>query len=156
MASSVGENAVRAIRSQKMQNTAPHRYVTGMTSTGREVLSRERVIWRTDERHGTHSSRLVRQRLRSNLRFPGEIGLEKIKTGKRCHHFDRACGLHQTIGAMRDDQEPVDACGRHPHGNFVKRHGRTRQRFFKRRRQLRPSGERQEKRPQSGTQFENC
>lgn len=87
--------------------------------------------------------------------FQVKSGLRRSRPASVVTTLTELAGLHQTIGAMRDDRS-VDACGRHPHGNFVKRHGRTRQRFFKRRRQLRPSGERQEKRPQSGTQFENC
>ena len=47
IASSVGENAVLAIRSQNTQNTAPHRQEAGMTSAGRLVFSRERTIWGT-------------------------------------------------------------------------------------------------------------
>jgi len=39
IASSVGENRVRAIRSQNVQNTAPPRKVAGITMMGRDVPS---------------------------------------------------------------------------------------------------------------------
>ena len=47
MASSAGAKAVRAMRSQKMQNTAPQRYAAGITRAGREVFSRDLVMWGT-------------------------------------------------------------------------------------------------------------
>ena len=43
MDSSVGANAVRAIRSQPMQNTAPPRKAAGMTTTGLDVFSPRRT-----------------------------------------------------------------------------------------------------------------
>ena len=39
MFSSVGAKAIRAIRSQNIQNTAPPRNVPGMTTSGRDVCS---------------------------------------------------------------------------------------------------------------------
>ena len=44
MASSVGANAVRAMRSHIMQNTAPHRNVPGIITRGRAVFIRDLVI----------------------------------------------------------------------------------------------------------------
>ena len=47
MVSSVGANAVRAMRSQARQNTLPVRKVAGMSTMGRDVRKSMRVIWGT-------------------------------------------------------------------------------------------------------------
>ena len=47
MVSSVGEKAVRAMRSQARQNTLPVRKVAGMSTMGREVRKIRRVMWGT-------------------------------------------------------------------------------------------------------------
>ena len=47
MFSSVGANAVRAIRSQAMQNTAPPRNVAGMTTMGFDVFRNRFTRWGT-------------------------------------------------------------------------------------------------------------
>ena len=47
MFSSVGAKAVRAMRSQPMQNTAPPKKVAGMTISGLEVFSARLTRWGT-------------------------------------------------------------------------------------------------------------